>query len=180
MNSTICSLLKVDIFSMLLVIFAILPNICYAQSKAEEQTPKEITAESYWYNTTLGRVLKIDRTTTDIVGVIQARHGLSNFRVRRDKASDPQAKSQGLKMALRELAAWLEETTSRGVALSKLQELTGERFTDAARWSDWQRANGAYIVWSDSKNRFIIDEEAKRAGVPTDQYRKIHPWAEIP
>jgi len=33
-----------------------------------------------------------------------------------------------------------------------------------------------YVYWSEKDNSFIIDQEAKAAGIPTDEYRKTHPW----
>ena len=39
---------------------------------------------------------------------------------------------------------------------------------------EWWRANENYLDWNSDK--FIMDEEAKTAGIPTDKYRKTHPW----
>ena len=33
-----------------------------------------------------------------------------------------------------------------------------------------------YVYWSDEANQFVIDSGAKSAGIPTDEYRKTHPW----
>jgi hypothetical protein len=33
-----------------------------------------------------------------------------------------------------------------------------------------------YVYWSDEASQFVIDSDAKSAGIPTDEYRKTHPW----
>lgn len=43
--------------------------------------------------------------------------------------------------------------------------------TDLSKW--WQ-ANRNYLIWEE--NKFILDQEAQTAGIPTDEYRKTHPW----
>src|SRR5260370_36440536 len=106
-----------------LVLLPALETVCCAQPKAgEQQLPKEITGESYWYNYAMQRVLKSSVQDGYIVGTIQARHGLSNFRVRRDVAEKPDVKSRGLKMAFEELVSWLK-TTSREFALARLRAM---------------------------------------------------------
>lgn len=44
------------------------------------------------------------------------------------------------------------------------------------QWEKWVNENVNYLYWSDEANQFIVDQEAKAAGVPTDQYRKTHLW----
>jgi len=39
----------------------------------------------------------------------------------------------------------------------------------------WWRENKNYAVWDEKTNKFKMDEEAKAAGVWTEEYRKIHP-----
>lgn len=43
-------------------------------------------------------------------------------------------------------------------------------------WKKWWKENKDYIYWSDKENKSLIDEEAKKTGIPTDEYRKTHPW----
>lgn len=40
----------------------------------------------------------------------------------------------------------------------------------------WWNENRDYLYWSDKDNRFVTDEEAKKADVPTEEYRQTHPW----
>jgi hypothetical protein len=143
------------------------------------QTREVITGESYWYTKTLDRVLSESDTGDKIVGVIQARHGLSDFELPKKDVLDAEKKNQGLKMALEELINWLD-TTSRDFAQSKLQTLTRQSFADRDAWAAWWRTNSPFLTWWERTNQFIVDEEAKNAGVPTDQYRKTHPWPQIP
>ncbi|MFC1524966.1 HEAT repeat domain-containing protein [Planctomycetota bacterium] len=49
-------------------------------------------------------------------------------------------------------------------------------FGDIAKWQKWIDENYDYICWSNEKDYFVIDQEAKTAGIPTDEYRKTHPW----
>jgi hypothetical protein len=44
------------------------------------------------------------------------------------------------------------------------------------QWEKWVNENVFYLYWSDEANHFVIDEEAKTAGIPTEEYRKTHPW----
>lgn len=36
--------------------------------------------------------------------------------------------------------------------------------------------NNSFLYWSNTKNTFLVDHEAKAAGIPTEQYRQSHPW----
>ncbi|MBI4707328.1 MAG: HEAT repeat domain-containing protein [Candidatus Omnitrophica bacterium] len=42
----------------------------------------------------------------------------------------------------------------------------------------WLYENKIYFHWDKKNSCFIIDEEAKKAGIPTEEYRKTHPWPE--
>jgi hypothetical protein len=46
----------------------------------------------------------------------------------------------------------------------------------AERIKEWWDRNKDYLYWNNSINRFIIDDEAMAAGIPTDEYHKTHPW----
>ncbi|MFC1524962.1 HEAT repeat domain-containing protein [Planctomycetota bacterium] len=43
---------------------------------------------------------------------------------------------------------------------------------------EWWRENKDYLYWSEKDGHFVIDQEAKAAGIPTEEYRKTHPWPE--
>ncbi len=161
------------------IILILLPVPVRGQSKqADDQLPKIITGESYWYNHTMGRVLSTSDRGSYIFGTIQARHALSNFRALKEDVNNLDIKTKGVKMAAEELIAWLG-TTSRDFAESKLRELTGQTLSDSSAWRDWFQANSNYLVWSDRDSRLIVDEEARQARVPTEQYRKAHPWPKV-
>jgi len=55
-----------------------------------------------------------------------------------------------------------ESLTKKEQAISKLEE--------------WWQENNDYLYWSDKENHFVVNEEAKKAGIPTEEYRKTHPW----
>lgn len=40
----------------------------------------------------------------------------------------------------------------------------------------WWKENKDYLYWSEKDVHFVVDEEAKTAGIPTEEYRKTHPW----
>jgi hypothetical protein len=40
----------------------------------------------------------------------------------------------------------------------------------------WWKDNKNYTIWDKKSNKFIMDEEAKTAGIWTDEYRKTHPY----
>lgn len=162
-----------------LLFIALMPTIICGHAKQDEEPPTEITGESYWYNLGMERVLSSSETKNYIEGVIQARHTVSRFRVRKTQVADPASKSRGLKMVVEEMLAWLN-TTSKDFAKAKLNALTGEQFANAPDWEKWYRDNDPYLVWSDRRNHLIVDDEAKRARIPTEQFRKNHPWAENP
>jgi len=65
-------------------------------------------------------------------------------------------------------------------ALSQLKYLFHNDFgTQKELWLSWFHENGSYLYWVESilnDRCFAIDQEAKTAGIPTDEYRKTHPW----
>jgi hypothetical protein len=44
-------------------------------------------------------------------------------------------------------------------------------------WENWWNENHDYLYWNEKYKLFEIDKEAKKAGTPTKEYRKIHPWS---
>jgi len=46
------------------------------------------------------------------------------------------------------------------------------------RWKQFISENLSFLYWSTEMGNFVvvIDEEAKAAGIPTEEYRKTHPW----
>jgi hypothetical protein len=43
-------------------------------------------------------------------------------------------------------------------------------------WENWWNENHDYLYWNEKYKLFEIDKEAKKAGTPTKEYRKTHPW----
>ena len=43
------------------------------------------------------------------------------------------------------------------------------------RFEKWHEGNKSYL-YRYTKGRIAIDKEAKKAGIPTEEYRKTHPW----
>ncbi|MFA5795120.1 MAG: HEAT repeat domain-containing protein [Candidatus Brocadiia bacterium] len=41
----------------------------------------------------------------------------------------------------------------------------------------WWNTNNQYLYWSEKEGHFVVDQEAKAAGIPTEEYRKTHPWS---
>ncbi len=150
----------------------LLVSISFGQQTSE--APKEITVESYWYNKALDRVLTESDSGDYIVGTIQARHAVSPFRVNRNKAQGKDARTRGVKMAVEELIAWIDSNLAE-YATTRLAKLTGETHL-RGEWIDWFRTNGPYLSWSTERQQLVVDEEAKQQQVPTEQYRKTHPW----
>lgn len=154
---------------------------CADSTRAQQTAPplKEITAPSYWYNVGLERATTVGETDTEITVEIQAKHGRVRSRVSKAQIANPELKSQGLKQALAELIQWTKIDTT-GFSNRKLPELTGQRFAEPSEWESWYRTNGPYLAWSERLKRFIVDEDAKKAGTPTEIYRRTHPWREPP
>lgn len=139
------------------------------------QEEKEIDAQSYWYNVGLERLQIVSETDTYLIVEVQAKHGRVKSKVRKDAVARLDLKSEGFKQVVRELIDWLN-TDASDFAQSKLQTLTGERFADPPAWNRWHEENADYLAWSESRGRFIVDEEAKKARTPTELYRKSHPF----
>ena len=125
------------------------------------QKEKEIDAKSYWYNVGLERLQIISETDTYLVVEVQAKHGRVKSKVRKDVVARLDLKAEALKQVVKELIAWLKTDTS-DFARSKLQTLTGERFTDPHAWDQWYEENIDYLAWSERLGRFVLDEETKK------------------
>lgn len=63
--------------------------------------------------------------------------------------------------------------TQWGYNMNKSRKENEESIRQMRKW--WQE-NKDYLYWSDKENHFVIDEGAKAAGIPTEEYRKTHPW----
>jgi hypothetical protein len=59
-----------------------------------------------------------------------------------------------------------------------LQRLTQTRNATAGAWLVWFKERGDWLYYSRKDYRIAVDEAAKQAGTPTDDYRREHPWAE--
>lgn len=66
--------------------------------------------------------------------------------------------------------------------LMSLIKITGKDFKNdpdnksSALWKGWWKQNKDYLYWCEKTKHFVVDEEAKKAGIPTEEYRKTHPW----
>jgi len=177
-TGTKMAILKLIFLALNLAVFSAPALGCFIQQ--EQTQPKEIAPDSYWYNYALDRVISSSEKDGYIVGTIQARHALSRFRVRKDLAVKLEAKTRGYKLAVDELVSGWLSTSAREFALTKLRAFTQENFEQTSDWEKWYRANNAYLVWSERRGKLIVDEEAKRAGVPTEEFRKKKPWPQLP
>lgn len=52
----------------------------------------------------------------------------------------------------------------------------GERKKSIQEWEVWLKDNQLYLYWDNTKEIYLINQEAKAAGIPTEEYRKTHPW----
>jgi len=74
-----------------------------------------------------------------------------------------------------------DEEVNKRIA-EALIKITGHNFDEgidieeSALWRNWWKENKEYIYWSDKEKKSLIDEEAKKAGISTGEYRKTHPW----
>lgn len=65
-----------------------------------------------------------------------------------------------------------------------IDEMLKNPFPTKSQWQKWWKENKNYLYWSsylsdvsDRKYyRYFIDKEAKKAGIPTEEYRKTYPW----
>ena len=78
------------------------------------------------------------------------------------------------------LADWQEDYGGNLLVILPDTYGTSGFLANAPDWEKWYRDNDPYLVWSDRRNHLIVDDEAKRARIPTEQFRKNHPWAENP
>ncbi len=59
-----------------------------------------------------------------------------------------------------------------GTVRSNLEKITGQSFETFGQWGEWWEENGDYFVLSETKNQLVVDENAKRIGIPISA--KIH------
>jgi hypothetical protein len=55
-----------------------------------------------------------------------------------------------------------------------------DKIKEIKRITLWWNENKDYLFWDEQYNKYIVDEEAKISGIPTDEYRKTHPWPKEP
>lgn len=98
--------------------------------------------------------------------------------------NDPENKTIGFKD---KISFWLhfKPLESQAVNLShkigdgsltvekRIEELTGESFTSTEEWRAWWIENWEYLVWSDKKDRLILDSKAKSEKKPLIPFREI-------
>ena len=103
------------------------------------------------------------------------------------------------KLVLAQFASLLEsnEEDTKLIGFMYFKELTGglpviefhDKMEGSAEEQDakvfkiiknWWDNNKDYFYWSDAENHFVIDEKAKAIGIPTEEYRKTHPWPKEP
>lgn len=66
----------------------------------------------------------------------------------------------------------------RMICHEALRRVTGQANPTAGAWLVWWKANRDWLFWSAKDSRLAIDEAAKKAGVPSAEYRATHPWAD--
>jgi hypothetical protein len=75
----------------------------------------------------------------------------------------------------------LDDNLVKDKALNQLKRIFNKDFEyDTKLWNSWLQENKNYLYLSDKDNYFVIDEEAKAAGIPTEEYRKTYPWPTEP
>lgn len=123
-----------------------------------------------------------------MTGVARGHHSSGPFHVSAKELGDPIAKRQGLLECVAEYIGMIESDVEyrgrkedeRDELTARLRQLTGEDRETATGWREWLNQNRDWLAWSESKRRFLIDEDAKKAGVPTVDYRRSHGWPEGP
>ena len=117
---------------------------------------QEINAWIYWYNLELDRLFEVKEVDGFVTGRIQKRHGRFPFRILKSAIDVPSEKQEATKEVVRELISWLVSGTDfEPFVVSKLQQLTGERFTKPVEWTAWYRANASRLKWSESLGHLI-------------------------
>jgi hypothetical protein len=66
--------------------------------------------------------------------------------------------------------------TSQDGIISDIKQISINYSAAYEEYTYWWNTNGNYLYWSEEEDHFVVDEEAKAAGIPTEEYRKTHPW----
>jgi hypothetical protein len=158
-----------------------LAAICAVASEEVVELP---SGEIYWWSKHLGQIRAEELHGGQITGEVQGAHGYTKFRIREELVRDPAGKTNGAKKAVQQLVGAMRGNWELKDLVQdyrqRLQRLTGVDLVDFRQWQEWLKENGDYLVWSDSLNRLVVDAEAKNAGIPTEEYRKTHPWRQSP
>lgn len=156
---------------IVLILGVLMSPACYGTNIYEFKSATE-----FWTEEKLGMLKDLRESGDELVGVWNLPGGTVQFRVKRALIEDAQAKTQGARLATaryvaaihfnRHLIPWYRK---------ELQRLTGQRFETPEEWRDWFERNENYLVWSEEAGHLVVDEDAKRAGTPVDEYRKVRP-----
>ena len=135
---------------------------------------EQISAEDYWYYDKVGLLKDVRLSADDVTGQRFSRHGWVPFHIQRVLLNDTVAKTLGARRAVQELvvrATLSSGQEARRRAEEQLTALTGIS-QEGADWETWLATNREYLVWCDRENRLMIDEEAKKLGIPALDHRK--------
>lgn len=145
------------------------------------------TATRYWKEYALdgeeagGTMSEVVVTPTEISGFSEFLETPARFRVSRAALGDPWAKEDGFIEAIQEMIEQLPGRVPGDTSHDqKLSDLAGMSARSGAEWATWLSENRDYLVWSDRKGHFVVDDVAKEAKTPTRKYRAINGWTGSP
>lgn len=156
----------------------------FSGSLLAEQAAKEVSGEVFWWMEKLGQIRNIVEGATEVSAEALGAHGFEHIRVNKEEFRDPWAKTAGYKRAMSQLITVMEQNKDFPALVddyrTRLQEMANLPLQTASEWERWFAENRNYLIWSEKRQRFLVDTDAKKEGVPTREYRKSHPWAEGP
>ena len=151
---------------------ALVATIVISGSDAPET---KISGSQYWFFKLLSRLEVTRAGDRMIAGVIRRADRAEKFVADRKDVDSPTSKVQGALRAIDFYLALLrdaETDTKLHVARDELQRLTGEDFASLDEWRSWLHENRAFVIFSDEKQRLVLDAEAKKHGIPALEYRR--------
>lgn len=144
------------------IIFALLFS---AYANAQEEIKQFSDPALFWQETIAGNITKIvGQQGSSIIFEYNDGGKTSKGRVDKNLIEDNGAKTKGSISAMGILITRLEQEPKDQAAYTKtirrLTSLTGQNIENPSEWRGWYEKNKDSLVWSDQKNRLVIESGA--------------------
>jgi len=164
--------------NLILVSLLIILSVYSFANETEINEITEISAEWYWYNKMFYNETSdfIEEDEVYFYGEYSNKHGHKiKYKVRKDLLHSSEAKNKASIKGLEVFISSIEileadeykdiQSALMNNLYKKLRQLTEVDFDDINDWRNWFEENRDYLFYSDDKEKILVDENAKKAGV---------------